>query len=71
MDIHLQVRGDAAEAQLKGLIEAHHTATGSPKASRILDDWSKYLPKFWQLVPPSEAESAEAGATSTAEAVLA
>ena len=36
-----------------------------------LADWENYLPKFWQLVPPSEAESAEAGATSKAEAVLA
>ena len=36
-----------------------------------LADWKNYLPKFWQLVPPSEAESAEAGATSKAEAVLA
>jgi glutamate synthase (ferredoxin) len=26
----------------------------------ILDNWETYLPKFWQIVPPSEAETAVA-----------
>ena len=50
----------AGEAQLKGLITAHAEKTNSPKAKSILADWSNYLPKFWQLVPPSEANTAEA-----------
>jgi len=50
----------AGEAQLKGLISAHAEKTGSPKAKRILADWATYLPKFWQLVPPSESNSPEA-----------
>lgn len=50
----------AGEAQLKSLIEAHVAHTGSAKAQRILDNWSEYLPKFWQVVPPSEADSPEA-----------
>lgn len=50
----------SGEDQLKGLIEAHVAATGSPKGKRILDSWAEYLPKFWQLVPPSEAKSPEA-----------
>lgn len=50
----------AGEAQLKSLMEAHVAHTGSAKAQRILDNWSEYLPKFWQVVPPSEADSPEA-----------
>jgi len=50
----------AGEAQLKALIEAHVAHTGSPKGQKILDAWTEYLPKFWQVVPPSEADSPEA-----------
>ncbi len=50
----------AGEAQLKELITLTSDRTGSPKAQAILADWSTYLPKFWQLVPASEANSPEA-----------
>ena len=56
-----RVLTEAGEQQLKSLIEAHADRTGSEKAKRILADWQTYLPKFWQVVPPSEADSAEAG----------
>ncbi len=56
-----RVLTDAGAQQLKGLIEAHAEKTGSAKAKAILADWEEYLPKFWQVVPPSEADSAEAG----------
>ena len=56
-----RVLTDAGAQQLKSLIEAHADRTGSPKAKTILADWDSYLPKFWQVVPPSEADSAEAG----------
>ena len=56
-----RVLTEAGAQQLKGLIEAHADRTGSPKAKTILADWDSYLPKFWQVVPPSEADSAEAG----------
>ncbi|MGB3300342.1 MAG: glutamate synthase-related protein, partial [Phormidesmis sp.] len=56
-----KVLTDAGAEQLKSLIEAHADRTGSPKAKAILADWDSYLPKFWQVVPPSEADSAEAG----------
>ena len=49
----------AGAAQLKQLIETHAAHTGSQKALQILDDWEIYLPKFWQVVPPSEAEAPE------------
>ncbi len=51
---------DAGAAQLKQLITAHAEKTGSPKAQEILANWSTYLPKFWQVVPPSEADSPQA-----------
>ncbi|MEG4801943.1 glutamate synthase-related protein [Microcoleus sp. ARI1-B5] len=50
----------AGEAQLKELIEMQRDRTGSKKAEKILANWSEYLPKFWQVVPPSEANSPEA-----------
>jgi glutamate synthase (ferredoxin) len=50
----------AGEQQLKALIQAQVDRTGSPKAQQILENWSDYLPRFWQLVPPSEADSPEA-----------
>ncbi|MEL6816722.1 MAG: hypothetical protein AAFP03_18230, partial [Cyanobacteria bacterium J06598_3] len=56
-----RVLTQAGEQQLKSLIEAHAERTGSAKAKRILADWQAYMPKFWQVVPPSEADSPEAG----------
>jgi glutamate synthase (ferredoxin) len=50
----------AGERQLRGLLEAHAEKTGSLKAQEILSAWDDYLPRFWQLVPPSEAKSPEA-----------
>lgn len=50
----------AGEQQLKDLIELHANRTGSPKAKAILDNFSEFLPQFWQVVPPSEADSPEA-----------
>lgn len=47
----------AGEAQLLGLIQAHYRKTDSDLACRILEDWESYLPRFWQVVPPSEKDS--------------
>jgi len=55
-----RVRTDAGEAQLRRLIEAHAEKTGSATAKAILADWKAALPRFVQLVPPSEANSPEA-----------
>ena len=55
-----KVGSEAGAQQLKSLIEAHAERTGSAKAKEILADWQTYLPQFWQVVPPSEADSVEA-----------
>lgn len=55
-----RVTSSAGEQQLRDLIAAHAERTNSPKAQMILNNWHSYLPKFWQLVPPSEADSPEA-----------
>ncbi len=55
-----RVISKAGEKQLQELIQAHAELTHSPKAKMILHNWQEFLPKFWQLVPPSEADSAEA-----------
>ncbi|MEP0263945.1 glutamate synthase large subunit, partial [Dokdonia sp.] len=41
--------GDALE--LKQLIHNHYKATSSPLASRILNDWQDYIPKFKKVLP--------------------
>ncbi|RCJ14776.1 glutamate synthase subunit alpha [Nostoc sp. ATCC 43529] len=50
----------AGAKQLQELIKTHAERTDSPKAKKILQNWQEFLPKFWQLVPPSEADSPEA-----------
>ncbi|MBD2613275.1 glutamate synthase large subunit [Nostoc punctiforme FACHB-252] len=50
----------AGAKQLQELIKTHAERTGSAKAKKILQNWQELLPKFWQLVPPSEADSPEA-----------
>ncbi len=55
-----RVVSPAGEQQLRDLIESFVERTGSEKGKQILANWSEYLPKFWQVVPPSEANSPEA-----------
>ncbi|MGF1538620.1 MAG: glutamate synthase-related protein [Elainellaceae cyanobacterium] len=65
-----RVSTGAGESQLKSLIEAHMEHTGSQKAQQILDRWDEMLPQFWQVVPPSEADSAEASADAVDDKLL-
>jgi glutamate synthase (ferredoxin) len=65
-----RVTASAGEQQLKELIQAHAEHTGSPKAQAILANWSEYLPQFWQVVPPSEADSPEANQDAVPERQL-
>ncbi|WP_298911641.1 glutamate synthase large subunit [uncultured Nostoc sp.] len=58
---------EAGAKQLQELIKTHAERTGSPKAKKILQNWQEFLPKFWQLVPPSEADSLEADPEKTTE----
>jgi glutamate synthase (ferredoxin) len=55
-----RVISTAGEKQIKDLIASHADKTGSQKAQQILDNWESYLGKFWQVVPPSEADTPEA-----------
>jgi glutamate synthase (ferredoxin) len=47
----------AGEAQLKSMIERHFEKTGSERAEEILNNWATEVGKFWQVFPPSEAQS--------------
>ena len=58
------------EKQLKHLITVHVDKTGSVKAKMILENWQFYLDKFWQVVPPSEADSPEAKVMELEEKTL-
>jgi len=53
-----RVTTSAGEVQLRNMIERHFEKTGSEKAEAILDGWDEELPKFYQVYPPSEAQSA-------------
>jgi glutamate synthase (ferredoxin) len=64
-----RIGSEAGEAQLKELITTHVAKTGSKKGQLILDNWAEYLPKFCQVVPPSEAENPEAKASKELTAV--
>ncbi|CAN1259861.1 Ferredoxin-dependent glutamate synthase, chloroplastic [Linum perenne] len=57
-----RVNAPAGQMQLKSLIEAHVEKTGSGKGAAILKEWDRFLPLFWQLVPPSEEDTPEASA---------
>jgi glutamate synthase (ferredoxin) len=65
-----RVTAPAGERQLFDLIQAHAERTGSPKAKMVLANWSEYLPKFWQVVPPSEADTPEANPETVEEREL-
>ncbi len=62
-----RVLTEAGAEQLRALIQAHVEHTGSVKGQAVLEQWSDYLPQFWQVVPPSEAERPE---VAVAEKVL-
>ena len=45
------------EQQLLKLIHLFKEETGSIKATNVIKSWDRFLPKFWQLVPPSEVNN--------------
>jgi len=65
-----RIQTKAGEEQLKELIAAHAERTGSQKAEKILGDWETYLAKFWQIVPPSEADSPLSNPETATDKVL-
>ncbi|MBU7581599.1 MAG: glutamate synthase subunit alpha [Nostoc sp. TH1S01] len=62
-----RVLTEAGQKQLQDLIRTHAERTGSPKAKAILQNWQEFVSKFWQLVPPSEADSPEANPQAVVE----
>ena len=52
-----RIKTNEGENHLKNLLVMHMSKTKSPKAKLLLDNWSKFLPLFWQIVPPSETDS--------------
>jgi len=44
---------DPDAATLRGLLERHAEATGSPRAARLLADWPAALARFAKLAAPS------------------
>jgi glutamate synthase domain-containing protein 2/glutamate synthase domain-containing protein 3 len=59
------------DAALRGLVERHSLATGSPLAAELLANWDEALANFWKVIPRAalairaEAEAAEAEEATT------
>jgi len=66
---HQRVITTAGELQLRNIVERHFEKTGSEKAESILDNWDEEVGKFWQVYPPSEAQSAVVAETIVGDAV--
>eukprot|EP00241_Pyramimonas_parkeae_P000420 CAMPEP_0114250742 /NCGR_PEP_ID=MMETSP0058-20121206/14870_1 /TAXON_ID=36894 /ORGANISM="Pyramimonas parkeae, CCMP726" /LENGTH=1531 /DNA_ID=CAMNT_0001364439 /DNA_START=430 /DNA_END=5025 /DNA_ORIENTATION=+ len=66
-----RIESAVGEKQLRDLIELHVDRTGSAKGQEILNKWDEMLPKFWQVVPPSEAGSPEVIGNETQPAEIA
>ncbi|XP_024543692.1 ferredoxin-dependent glutamate synthase, chloroplastic [Selaginella moellendorffii] len=64
-----RVTAPAGQVQLRRLIQAHVDKTGSSRAIHILQNWDAFLPKFWQLVPPSEEDTPEANEAFSDETI--
>jgi len=59
-----RIQTEAGKAQLKTLIQDHVDRTGSATGRAILDSFDAELQNFWQVVPPSEANTPEASPAS-------
>jgi glutamate synthase (ferredoxin) len=64
-----RIQTEAGKTQLRNLIQEHFDRTGSKKAKAILDSFDTEWSKFWQVVPPSEANTPEATDVNAAEAM--
>jgi glutamate synthase (NADPH/NADH) large chain len=59
------------QAELKALVERHVAETQSHFAARLLNDWDRELPRFWQIVPKEYVKYLSAPLTDEVEAVRA
>ena len=59
------------QAELKALVERHVHETGSHFAARLLNDWDRILPHFWQVVPKEYVKYLAVPLQDEAEAVRA
>jgi glutamate synthase domain-containing protein 2/glutamate synthase domain-containing protein 1/glutamate synthase domain-containing protein 3 len=48
------------ERELRWLIAQHYELTGSPRAGRLLEDWSEAVADFWHVVPLGRVKRLEA-----------
>src|ERR1700738_499714 len=48
------------EQELRWLVEQHYELTSSPRAGRLLEDWSEAAADFWHVVPMGRVKRLEA-----------
>jgi glutamate synthase (NADPH/NADH) large chain len=66
-----RVTGLHWQTELKTLVERHVTETASHFAARLLNDWDRVLPNFWQIVPKEFVKYLPVPMQDEAEAVRA
>jgi glutamate synthase (ferredoxin) len=66
-----RIQTQAGKNQLKSLIEEHVDRTGSASGRAILSNFDAEVEKFWQVVPPSEANTPEASPVAEEDASVA
>jgi len=49
-----RIKTEAAKQELHDLIKEHILFTNSEIGRTVLENFDEYVPKFWQIVPPSE-----------------
>jgi glutamate synthase (NADPH/NADH) large chain len=59
------------EHVLRGLVERHVAETSSNYANRMLHEWGRILPSFWQVVPKEFLKYLPVPLTESAEALRA
>ncbi|MCW9035851.1 MAG: glutamate synthase large subunit, partial [Rhodospirillales bacterium] len=57
--IYQQVETSHWDQVLRSLVEEHAAVTKSPFAARLLNNWTKELPKFWQVIPKEMLDKLE------------
>ena len=68
--VHFNHLGKADELALRDMIEKHWRYTGSHRARDILENWSRYLPKFIKVLPTEYRRALQEIAAKQAKAKL-
>merc|ERR1712182_136547 len=64
---YLDEEGNFPEKVNSEIVSVQRVITDAGAAQLVLDNFDDYLPKFWQVVPPSEADCPQASDASPSD----